>query len=126
METAMKTPVTRHPRRDVLKVAGAALLLSPLMRVKAAAGDTKAKIGVVGSGNVGSSLGRVWANAGHKVMFASGNLDHDKQLAGGIGANASAGTPSQAAAFADVLLFAVPYGALPDLGKALGTSLKGK
>ena len=115
-------------RRDILKAAGAVVALRPLLQAKvaAAAGDGKVKIGVIGSGNVGSALGRVWANAGHQVMFSSRNLDHDKQLAAGIGPNARAGTPGEAAAFGEVLLFAVPYGALPELGKALASSIKGK
>jgi predicted dinucleotide-binding enzyme len=120
--------VRNFGRRDVLKAAGTALALGPLLlaKVAAAAGDGKLKIGVIGSGNVGAALGKVWADAGHPVMFASRNLEHDKQLAAGIGAKASAGTPAEAAAFGEVLLFAVPYGALPDLGKALAGSLKGK
>jgi hypothetical protein len=114
-------------RRDILKAAGAVVAFRPLLFAKAtAAADGKVKIGVIGSGNVGAALGRVWANAGHQVMFSSRNLDHDKQLAAGIGANAHAGTPSEAAAFGEVLLFAVPYGALPELGKTLGGSIKGK
>jgi predicted dinucleotide-binding enzyme len=60
------------------------------------------------------------------VMFASRSVDHDKQLAAAVGANAREGTPEEAAAFGEVLLFAVPYGALPDLGKTLAGSLKGK
>jgi predicted dinucleotide-binding enzyme len=112
-------------RRDVLKAAGAVLAFGPMLRAQGAAGD-KAKIGVIGSGNVGSNLGRVLANAGHQVMFSSRNLEHDKQLAAGVGANARAGTPAQAAAFGDVLIFAVPYGSLPDLGKSLDGALKGK
>jgi len=113
-------------RRDILKAAGAVAAFRPLLFAKAAVGDGKVKIGVIGSGNVGTALGRVWANAGHQVMFSSRNLDHDKQLAASIGANAHAGTPGEAAAFGEVLLFAVPYGALPELGKALGGSIKGK
>jgi 8-hydroxy-5-deazaflavin:NADPH oxidoreductase len=113
-------------RRDVLKAAGTVLAFGPLLRAEGAAGDTKAKIGVIGSGNVGSNLGRVLANAGHQVMFSSRNLEHDKQLASGVGTNARAGTPAQAVAFGDVLIFAVPYGALPDLGKSLDGTLKGK
>jgi 8-hydroxy-5-deazaflavin:NADPH oxidoreductase len=115
-------------RRDILKFAGAVIALQPLLlfKVSAASHGGKMKIGVIGSGNVGSALGRVWANAGHQVMFSSRNLDHDKQLAAAIGANARAGTPAEAAAFGDVLVFAVPYGALPDLGKALAGSIKGK
>jgi predicted dinucleotide-binding enzyme len=115
-------------RRDILKVAGAVAALHPLLltKVSAAMEAKKIRIGVIGSGNVGSSLGRVWANAGHQVMFSSRDLEHDKQLAAQIGANARAGTPAEAAAFGDVLLFAVPYGALPGLGKALAGSIKGK
>ena len=124
----MKTCGSRgFRRRDVLKVAaGAVVALSPVLARMVLAADTKIKIGVIGSGHVGSAIGKVWASAGHPVMFASRNLDHDKQLAAGIGANAQAGTPAQAVAFGDVLLLAVPYGALPELGKALGSALKGK
>jgi 8-hydroxy-5-deazaflavin:NADPH oxidoreductase len=113
-------------RRDLLKVASAIVAFHPLAGSAATAADAKMKIGVIGSGNVGSAIGRVWANAGHPVMFASRNLDHDKQLATSIGSNARAGTPAEAAAFGEALLFAVPYGALPDLGKALAGQIKGK
>ena len=125
----MKQRDTREfGRREVLKAAGGAFALGPLLfaRMASAAGGGQTRIGVIGSGNVGAALGKVWANAGHPVMFASRNLEHDKQLAAQIGANARAGTPAEAAAFGEVLLFAVPYGALPDLGKALAGSLKGK
>src|SRR5690348_11374514 len=113
-------------RRDVLKAAGTVLAFGPMLCAEGAAADTNVKIGVIGSGNVGSNLGRVLANAGHQVMFSSRNLEHDKKLAAGVGKNARAGTPAEAAAFGDVLIFAVPYGALPDLGKSLDGALKGK
>jgi 8-hydroxy-5-deazaflavin:NADPH oxidoreductase len=125
----MKVPgVPDLRRRDILKAAGTIIALHPFLstKVSAATDAGKIKIGVIGSGNVGAAIGRVWASAGHQVMFASRNLEHDKQLAASIGANAHAGTPAEAAAFGDVLLFAVPYGALPDLGKALAGSIKGK
>ena len=115
-------------RRQLLRAAGlsAALAAFPLaMRIARAAGPG-VKIGIIGSGHVGSALGRVWAAAGHPVMFSSENLDHDRQLAAGMGANARAGTPAEAAAFGAVLLFAVPYRALPDLGRSLSGSLKGE
>ena len=86
----------------------------------------KPKIGLIGSGNVGSNLGRAWAQAGYAVMFSSKDLDSDKKLAASVGANARAGTPLEAAAFGDVLVFAVPYGAQPELGKTLGGALRGK
>ena len=109
--------------RSIVLTGGVASLPS---WVHAAAATQKTKIGIIGSGNVGGALGSAWARAGHSVMFASRDLDDDKALAAKIGANASAGTPEQAASFGEVLLLAVPYRALPDLGKTLATQLKGK
>jgi len=116
-------------RRDLLKVTGSAAALSviPLTaRVAMAADGQKMKIGIIGSGHVGSALGGAWARAGHEVMFSSRHLDNDRKLAAELGANARAGTPQEAAAFGQVLLFAVPYSAFPELVKSLGTSFKGK
>lgn len=87
---------------------------------------TKPKIGLIGSGNVGSNLGRSWARAGYDVMFSSRDLEADRKLAAEVGARARAGTPAEAAAFGDVLVIAVPYGAQPELGKTLGAALRGK
>ena len=116
-------------RRDLLTVSGAAAALSviPLTAHVAMAADSpKLKVGVIGSGHVGSALGGVWANAGNEVMFSSRHLDSDTKLAAAIGANARAGTPQEAASFGQVLLFAVPYSAFPELIKSLGNSFKGK
>jgi len=116
-------------RRDLLKVTGAAAALSviPLTaRVARGADSQKVKIGIIGSGHVGGALGAVWAKAGNEVMFSSRHLENDKKLAATIGANARAGTPQEAASFGQVLLFAVPYSAFPELIKSLGNSFKGK
>jgi predicted dinucleotide-binding enzyme len=129
MDGHMKTPGVSDPRRRyILKATGAAAALSaiPLAARVAAADSQKVKIGMIGSGKVGSALGGVWARAGHQVMFSSRNLDNDRKLAAEIGANARAGTPREAAAFGEVLVFAVPYGALPELGKTLADLYKGK
>jgi predicted dinucleotide-binding enzyme len=116
-------------RRDMFKIAVAAAALGVLPiagRFARAADSQKVKIGIIGSGHVGSALGGVWAKAGHEVMFSSRNLDNDKKLAAEVGANARAGTPQQAAEFGQVILFAVPYSAFPELVKSFGSSLKGK
>ncbi len=113
-------------RREVLKAIGATAFTLSLGGRTLAAASGKMKIGMIGSGNVGSSLGRVWVKVGHQVMFSSRDLEHDQTLAAQVGANARAGTPSQAAEFGEVLVFAVPYGALPELGKTLAASIKGK
>ncbi len=80
----MKVRDMSLPRRNVLKVAAAAALLGNLP--VAFAQSKKPKIGVIGSGNVGSAIGRSWARAGYDVMFSSRNLDSDKKLAAEVGA----------------------------------------
>jgi predicted dinucleotide-binding enzyme len=119
---------SHHSRRSVLQAIGAAAAVGvvPLAGTRAVASNQKMRIGMIGSGKVGSALGRVWVGAGHEVMFSSRNLDHDLALVAEIGGQARAGTPREAAAFGKVLVFAVPYGALPGLGKTLGDSLNGK
>jgi predicted dinucleotide-binding enzyme len=117
-------------RRSVLKIAAAgavcAIGIRPLRAHAAAEGAKAMKVGIVGSGRIGGTLGRIWVKAGHEVMFSSRNLDDDKALAASLGPAARAGTPREAVSFGDVVLFAVPYGALPQLGKDLADVLKGK
>ena len=84
------------------------------------------KIGVIGSGRIGGTLGELWVKAGYPVMFSSLDLEHDKELAARLGSGSRAGTPVQAAAFGDVLLVSVPYAALPQLGRDIADSMKGK
>ena len=114
-------------RRRFLQLAGAAagLALGVLPR---AAGSAEAplKIGIVGSGRIGGTLGELWLKAGHEVMFSSLDLAHDQALASRLGGRARAGTSREAAAFGEVLLVAVPYSALPSVGRDLGNLLKGK
>jgi predicted dinucleotide-binding enzyme len=122
---------SKQNRRSFLKIAGAAaatLGLSGLTFGSHAATDAarKLKIGVVGSGRIGGTLGGLWVKAGHEVMFSSRDLEHDKALAASLGPGARAGTPREAAAFGDVVLVAVPYTALPQLGKDLADVIKGK
>jgi predicted dinucleotide-binding enzyme len=92
-------------------------LLALGLPLRAGAADTT-KIGIIGSGKVGS--------AGHEVMFSSRHLDDDKALAARLGGGARAGTPREAAAFGEVVMVSVPYRALPDVAKECGDLLKGK
>lgn len=116
----------RLPRREVLQAVGAVLVTASLPQALLAADAARPKIGMIGSGNVGSNLGRVWAAKGYEVMFSSNDLATDQRLAREIGGSVRAGTPAEAASFGDVLVFAVPYGALPGLGRSLGEALRGK
>ena len=84
------------------------------------------RIGVIGSGRIGSTIGGLWAKAGHEVMFSDRDAATAKRAAAEAGSRARTGTPKEAAAFGDVVLIAVPYGALPAVSKDVGGLLKGK
>jgi 8-hydroxy-5-deazaflavin:NADPH oxidoreductase len=84
------------------------------------------RIGIIGSGNIGGTVGRLWAKAGHEVLYASRHPEKLRALAEKTGGNARAGTSEEAARFGDAILLAVPYGALPTLGPALAPLLAGK
>src|SRR6185436_9873827 len=113
-------------RRRFMTAAAAALGLSGLPLAGLAASAGKMRVGIVGSGMVGGTLGGVWVEAGHEVMFSSQDLEHDKALAAKLGPDARAGTPREAAAFGEVVMISVPYRALPEVGKTVGDLIRGK
>jgi hypothetical protein len=115
-------------RREFLRAAGAGLALGvlPFAARTASGADAGLKIGTVGSGRIGSTLGEIWLKAGHEVMFSSLDLEHDKALAARLGGKARAGTSKEAAAFGDVLLIAIPYAAFPQVGRDLAGLINGK
>jgi predicted dinucleotide-binding enzyme len=84
------------------------------------------RIGIIGSGMIGSTLGRLWAHAGHEVFFSSRHPEDLRALVDDIGPRASGGTPEEAAAFGEVVLLAIPFGAITDLGPRLTPHLQGK
>lgn len=84
------------------------------------------KIGIIGSGKVGGTLGTLWAKAGDEILFSSRHPEELKNLAARADPKARTGTPAEAAAFGDVVLIAVPYSAFPEIAKANGAALKGK
>jgi 8-hydroxy-5-deazaflavin:NADPH oxidoreductase len=91
-----------------------------------ATAQAKLRIGVIGSGHIGGTIGVLWVKAGHPVLFSSRHPDELKDLVGGLGELAQAGAVDQAIAFGDVLFIAVPYGVLPQIGQDCGAALKGK
>ncbi|NNE63853.1 MAG: NAD(P)-binding domain-containing protein, partial [Gammaproteobacteria bacterium] len=124
-----KTVMGSISRRRLLQLAGVttlALMLEGLTPAARAENARKMKIGIIGSGRVGSAIGSVWVSAGHEVMFSSRHIEHDKALAEKLGSNAHGGTPKQAAAFGEVVMISVPYGALPEVGKDLAALINGK
>jgi predicted dinucleotide-binding enzyme len=65
-------------------------------------------IGIVGTGEMASALGKLWAASGHKVMFGSRDPKRAKALAKSVGPNASGGGIGDAGAFSNTVLLAVP------------------
>jgi 8-hydroxy-5-deazaflavin:NADPH oxidoreductase len=89
-------------------------------------GSEPSKIGVIGAGHIGSTVGSLWVKSGHPVMFSSRHPEGLASLVQGLGALARSGTVAEAVAFGDVIFIAVPYGAYPQIGKDYGSELKGK
>jgi len=128
----MSVDVFKRSRRSFLKIGATALVMSSLLAQHStpAAAQTQAvtpmKIGIVGSGRLGGTVGALWVKAGHEVMFSSRHPEELKETASKLGPRARVGTVQEAIAFADTILLAVPYSALPDIGRDNAKGLSGK
>lgn len=92
----------------------------------AQAGQESLRIGMIGTGNIGSALARLWVEAGHEVMISSRHPERLQALALELGERARVGTPREAAAFGAVIMLAVPYAATPQIGRDYAAELAGK
>lgn len=80
------------------------------------------KIGILGTGNVGSALGEGWVQRDHEVRFGSRDPDRARVPDG-----TQALSQIDAVRWAQVVVMAVPYTALENTAKALGPeSFEGK
>jgi hypothetical protein len=84
------------------------------------------KIGMIGAGREGGALGALFVKAGHPVMFSSRNPDRLRDFVAGLGPLAQAGSVPQAVASGDVVVLAVPYTAIEEIGKAHAAALATK
>jgi predicted dinucleotide-binding enzyme len=74
------------------------------------------KIGIIGSGNIGSTTARLFVDAGHEVAIANSRGPQTMaELVDSLGERARAATPVQAAAFGEVVVVATPFGRYRDL-----------
>lgn len=114
-------------RRLLLGAASFAAITSILQPTRLfAQGSSPTRIGIIGSGNIGGTIGGLWVKKGHSVFFSSRHPDELKDMVAKLGSLAQAGTVEQAVAFGDVLFIAVPYGAIPQIGKDYSAAMKGK
>ena len=79
------------------------------------------KIGILGAGSVGATLGKAWAKRGHEVMFGVRDVNAPKvqTLLAEAGANARAGTVAEAVANADAIALTLTWEAVPEVLKLL-------
>ena len=89
-------------------------------------GEASLRIGIIGAGMIGSTLAKLWVDAGHEVRLASRHPEDLQALVAKLGKRASAGTPAEAVKFGDVVMLTVPLKAVPDLAHALAPLLAGK
>jgi len=74
------------------------------------------RIGILGSGLMGSTLGTILARAGHDVVFSYSRSEQKlERLAREAGGRARAGTPAEAVADADAVLLAVHWSRVGDV-----------
>lgn len=68
------------------------------------------RIGIIGSGNIGGTLARLFAQAGEDVAIANSRGPETlTQLTSEIGKNTRAASVEEAAAFGDVVVLAIPW-----------------
>ena len=72
------------------------------------------KIGIIGAGRIGGNAARLLAATGHetKLSFAR-DRSKLRDLADTIGGRASVGEPADAVRFGEVVIFSVPWDAIP-------------
>lgn len=85
------------------------------------------RIGIIGAGHIGGNCARRFVLSGKHDVKLSFSRDPEslEVLARELGGKASAGTPSEAVEFGEVIVFAVPWDTIPDALRQAG-SLKGK
>jgi len=79
------------------------------------------RIGIIGAGMIGGTLADLWAEAGHETCKSSRHPEKLSPAAGG-----TVGTVEEAAAFGEVVLLAVPFGATAKLSAQVRRTLEGK
>jgi 8-hydroxy-5-deazaflavin:NADPH oxidoreductase len=84
-------------------------------------------IGVIGTGNVGGALGKLWAAKGHQVVFGTRDPADPKvrELLRSTNGKARAVSVREAAASTEVVVLAVPWPAVLDAVRSAG-DLTGK
>jgi hypothetical protein len=84
------------------------------------------KIGIVGSGHIGGTLGTLLAKAGYEIFYSSRHPNALENLVRTTGPNARAGTVTEAITFGDLIVLSVPLKVIPELDAGIKNALKSK
>src|SRR5258707_9993606 len=82
-------------RRALLGAAGMLILqtaLQPTTALGQTSSGSKMKIGIIGAGHIGGTIGGLWTKAGHPVFFSSRHPEELQDLVARLGPLAQAGT----------------------------------
>src|SRR5438067_6420855 len=100
--------VTVDRNRRTLLGAAVVLVLQGILQPTTALGQTasgpKMKIGVIGAGHIGGTIGGLWTKAGHPVFFSSRHPEELQDLVARLGPLAQDGTGRHALAVGDVVV----------------------
>jgi len=119
--------IDRRRRRVLLSAcAGAVIAAGSPRSLRAQPAPPKMPLGLIGAGRLGGTVGGLWVRAGYPVMFSSRDPQEVQELVTKLGPLARGGTVAEAIAFGEALFFAVPYAALPELGREHAAALKDK
>jgi predicted dinucleotide-binding enzyme len=83
------------------------------------------RVAVIGVGNIGGALASALTDAGHDVVVAASNAEKATQAAAGLECEPAA-SPGQAAAGADAVVLAVPFGAVAEVVDEIRDEVDGK
>src|SRR5947207_12843924 len=75
------------------------------------------RIAILGAGDIGATLGRKWAKAGHTIAFGVKNpaSERAQSLREELGEHILIGSPEEALAESDIVLLAVPGAAVEEI-----------
>jgi predicted dinucleotide-binding enzyme len=80
------------------------------------------RVGVLGAGSIGRAVGRLLHEAGHDIMVSWASSDARlREAAGAIGIGTQTGTPGEAVAFANVVLFSPRFEHVEAVSEAAGS-----
>jgi predicted dinucleotide-binding enzyme len=79
------------------------------------------RLAIVGAGRIGSNAARLWSRAGHDVLICfSRHPDQLAARAAELGDHVAAASPAHAVEHADVVMLAVPWGAIDQALEEVG------